>query len=156
MQPIGSNTCGFFAVAWMESEIAAMRNEGPASRGWVPEMVSQWKIRLSMLLKMLKIELDKLTSQKDLAEKKAQLAQDKAALAAGKKAKFMSESKEVIDAETSLAAELLSEGHALTVADLPEEQRLHIEHITNLNKRVCSTCRFLSGCWLCDGAKTAQ
>ena len=149
-QPTGSNACGFFALQYLEMELAIQRGEGPASTQHPLEGYLSWKKRLQDLIKFLETELAKLQKEEaDAAEK----AQKKAQKAVEAKAKIKQAASEAAISQAKakeLAAQLLKQ--KLSLKDLPEPARLEIQTVRQAQFGLCSRCRYSSGCLGCSAA----
>jgi hypothetical protein len=152
-QASGSNTCGFWVLAWAEEEMAEFVGEGPAARGPPGPRVPLIRGKLSTFTRALSQELHKLEADKEGLKakylKKLELAKKSAAaLAAGESAKREA-------AQAALEAEVLvSQGLAVFGEDqLSASAKLALSQVRLRAPGICSRCRWSSGCLSCDPEK---
>ena len=151
----GSAMCGFWVLLFAEDAVAEFIGEGPSSRGWPADRVGQTQARLVVFTRALAAELTKaraeLTLQKIKVEQK--LEQDRVrALALGRKHKSDMDAL----AARLTSQTLLGEGATFRREDLSAEALGKIVQLEAYGLKVCSRCRFSSGCLSCNATKAEK
>ena len=149
------STCGFWTLAYAEVEVCS-RFEGPASRGWIEDMVKAWIQRVKGLWIQLQKEEVKLLQVKIEAEGKQEKLRKQQEKELEKAKKILEEVKDFNSAQAKKASEsLLKNSQFFRPKDLSEDAKLAILK-ASAGLGVCSRCRWSSGCLSCSAEKALQ
>ena len=152
-QPSGEGVCGYFVLAYMEHEVKRFFEHSLAAGGYIYDLVDKWRQQLGKLTQALDKELGKLKKEAKRAQDKEAEQLAKKGAAAKAKAK-LDAAKAVAEEQAELAAKLLDQGHSLREEDLPEPVRIKLAKLKGLGIKICSKCRWTSGCFECDYEKS--
>ena len=149
------STCGFWALAYAEVEVCS-RFEGPASRGWIEDMVKAWIQRVKDLWIQLQKEAMKLLQVKIEVESKQEKLRKQQEKELEKAQKSLEEIKDFNSAQAKKASEsLLKNSQFFRPKDLSEDGKLAMMK-ASAGLGVCSRCRWSSGCLSCPAEKALQ
>ena len=156
-QPTGSALCGWWVLAWYESEAYDHMGSGPSVL-WPSELHKWLKPKLNSFHASLKAEIKKLAEDHAKTEEKREKELkrlEKLAMTAAKASEGKAELYKLeVVAQKNLLGPLWVDH--LTEADLPEARKHQLSLINPYGPLVCGSCRCSSGCYHCDPTKALR
>lgn len=134
-----------------------LRHEGPKSRGSLKVSVLNLKGLLRLWCSQMKTEQEKCEKALDLRIEKLESERETLRNQALKMAEAVTKAKEAKSDAEALADKVFNQGKSPEYNDLPQSAKDAIDKIELMgNIKVCSRCRYSSGCLSCDKDKALR
>ena len=148
--------CGFWVLSNMLWILSKVRGEGPCARGSRGKMALELMSHLKAWLQQLQSEQLKLFKAEEQAEKALKKTLKANAAKAAKAAALHKTKSEAADLVASAAHKLINLGKEPEISDLSAEDKAVLQKMQDYGLRVCSRCRWQSGCLDCHPDKCAR
>ena len=148
--------CGFWVLSNMLWILSKVRGEGPCARGSRGKMALELMSHLKAWLQQLQSEQLKLFKAEEQAEKALKKTLKANAAKAAKAAALHKTKSEAADLVASAAHKLINLGKEPEISDLSAEDKAVLQKVQDYGLRVCSRCRWQSGCLDCHPDKCAR
>lgn len=152
-----SDDCGFWVLAYALEVCCMLRHEGPKSRGSLKVSVLNLKGLLRLWCSQMKTEQEKCEKALDLRIEKLESERETLRNQALNMAEAVTKAKEAKSDAEALADKVFNQGKSPEYNDLPQSAKDAIDKIELMgNIKVCSRCRYSSGCLSCDKDKALR